>query len=78
MWGESISGGRGEARRVGRWDCRMRRAVAKSEWVSTWFVSRDAPSEAYSCPALKSARLVIYLQFWHEIVRVRDGSELSW
>lgn len=31
MWGESISGGRGEARRVGRRDCRMRRAVARRD-----------------------------------------------
>ena len=29
MWGESISGGRGEARRVGRRDCSMRRAFER-------------------------------------------------
>lgn len=31
MWGESISGGRGEARRVGRRDCSMRRAVTSRD-----------------------------------------------
>ena len=30
MWGESISGGRGEARRVGSRDCSTRRAVRVS------------------------------------------------
>lgn len=29
MWGESISGGRGEASKVGRRDCSIRRAVAR-------------------------------------------------
>lgn len=77
MWGESISGGRGEARSVGRRDCRMRRAVARRKWVSTLSPSKAVPSETYSCPASRSARLGVHLQIWPQVVRAHDGADLS-
>lgn len=78
MWGERISGGRGEASRVGRRDCSMRRAVAKRRQVNTWDPWKEMPSETYSCPASKSAHLVVHLQVWHQVVRGREGADLSW
>lgn len=74
IWGESISGGRGEARRVGRRDCSTRNAVAKSN-VSSRTTQKEVLSEKYSCPASKSARLMVRLQTWHQIV---EGADLSW
>ena len=59
MWGESISGGRGEARRLGRRDCSTRKAVARN--VSSWTACLQVPSKTYSCPASMSARLVVHL-----------------
>ena len=74
MWGESISGGRGEARRVGRRDCSTRKARCEEE-VSRWTNSVDVASGTYSCPASMSARLVVHLQSGGQIV---PGAELSW
>ena len=74
MWGESISGGRGEARRLGRRDCSMRNAIA-SRKLSTWTTLKELPNETYSCPASMSVRLVEHLHIWLQIV---DGAELSW
>lgn len=74
MWGESISGGRGEARRVGRRDCNTRNAVVRSN-VSNGTAQKEVLSEKYSCPASKSARLVVRLQTCHQIV---EGADLSW
>ena len=78
MRGDRISGGRGEASRVGRRDCSIRRAVAKSRPVNAWILSKEVPGETYSCPASKSARLVVHLQVLHRILRRRDGEDLSW
>lgn len=60
MWGESISGGRGEARRVGRRDCSTRKAVARKKirMLTAW---EEVLGETYSCPASKSARPVMHL-----------------
>ena len=77
MWGERISGGRGEAKRVGRRDCSMRRAIARKNEVISWTPSNEMLEETYSCPASRSARQVEHDQIRHEVVRVCDGMGLS-
>ena len=77
MWGERISGGRGEAKRVGRRDCSMRRAIARKKEVISWTPSNEVLKETYCCPASRSARQVEHDQIRHEVVQACDGMGLS-
>ena len=60
MWGESTWGGSGDARRVGRRDCRTRKAITRRT-VSILITWKALSGETNSRPTSNSAYLMVHL-----------------
>ena len=74
MWGESIWGGSGDARRVGRRDCRTCKAVTRRN-VSILITWEELSGDTNSCPTSSSAYLLVHLPAWQQAF---GGADLSW